>query len=91
MSERKPTIDVVFKKGRPVAAFLSLRADEAGRSHRTVPLRPTITAHYDAAGLPIGLELALPWEGGLAELNDALREVGGGVVDAADLVALRAR
>lgn len=91
MSESKPSIDIIFKKGRPVAAFLKLRSDVGGRSHRTVPLRPTITAHYDAAGLPVGLELALPWDGSLTELNDALREVGGGAVEASDLVALRAR
>jgi hypothetical protein len=90
MSEPKPSIDIIFKKGRPVAAFLQLRSGVGGRSHRTVPLRATITAHYDAAGLPVGLELALPWEGSLAELNDALREVGGGVFEASDLVALRA-
>lgn len=89
MSGSKPHIDVVFKKGRPVAAFLNLRADVLGRSHRTVPLRPTITAHYDVSGLPIGLELALPWDGSLTELNDALREVGGGALEAVDVIALR--
>ncbi len=85
----KPRVEIVFKKGRPVAAFFHLRAGANGKTGRTIAIRPQMTAHYDAAGHPIGLELALPTQAELPAINEALRELSSDPVGEADIVALR--
>ncbi len=85
----KPRLEIVFRKGKPVAAFFHLRAEASGKSGRTVPIRPPMTAHYDETGLPIGLEVPLPTSVPLHLLNEALRELGAPPVAEADIVALR--
>jgi hypothetical protein len=89
VSEDKPRLEVVFRKGKPVAAFFHLRAGSSGKSGRTIPIRPPMTAHYDEAGLPIGLELPLPTTVTLPLLNEALRELGASPLKEADILALR--
>ena len=85
----KPRLEIVFRKGKPVAAFFHLREGSSGKSGRTIPIRPPITAHYDDAGLPIGLELPLPTTVPLIGINEALREVGAETLDEADILAIR--
>lgn len=77
----------MFRKGKPVAAFLHLREGASGRSGRTIPIRPPITAHYDAAGMPVGIEMPLPTPVALSVLNDVLRELGAEMLEEADIVA----
>jgi hypothetical protein len=72
-----------------VAIFFHLRDDKNGRAGRTIPILPPMTAHYDAAGLPIGLQLPLPTTVGVNKINDALRELGDYEVAEDDLVGLR--
>ena len=89
-SERvRPRVEIVFRKGKPVAAFLHLREGASGKSGRTIPIRPPMTAHYDDAGLPIGLEVPLPTTVPLPLLNEALRELGAPGLDEQDFLALR--
>lgn len=85
----KPRVEIVFRKGKPVAAFLHLREGEKGRSGRTIPIRPPMTAHYDDAGLPIGLEVPLPTAVPLLLINEALRELGAEALGEDDVMALR--
>jgi hypothetical protein len=85
----KPRIEIVFRRGRPVAAFFHLREGTSGKSGRTIAIRPQMTAHYDDAGHPTGLELSLPTRASALEVNDALRELSGDPVEDADLVPLR--
>ncbi len=85
----KPRIEIVFRRGRPVAAFFHLREGVSGKSGRTISLGAQLTAHYDASGHPVGLELALPTQVRLGDVNDALRELSSGPVEESDLVPLR--
>jgi hypothetical protein len=85
----KPRLEIVFRKGRPVAAFFHLKEGASGKTGRTIPIRPSMTAHYDDSGLPIGLELPLPTAVPLEHLNEALRELGSEGVGEADILALR--
>lgn len=85
----KPRIEIVFRKGKPTAAFFHLRETGSGKSGRQIPIRPPMVAHYDAAGHPSGLEVPLPLTVNLAQINEALREIGGEAVLEADLEPLR--
>ena len=75
----KPRIEVMFRKGKPIAAFFHLRESESGRSGRQIAIRAPMVAHYDASGVPSGLEVPLPLSVHLLQINEALREIGGGV------------
>lgn len=86
----KPRIEVMFRKGKPIAAFFHLRDTESGRSGRQIPIRAPMVAHYDATGVPSGLEVPLPLSVHLLQINEALREIGGEAVTEADITPLRA-
>lgn len=85
----KPRVEIVFRKGKPVAVFLHLKADVSGRTGRTIPIRPPMTAHYDDAGHPVGLELPLPMTLTTAAINEALRELGSAELSDGDLLGVR--
>jgi hypothetical protein len=82
-------VEVIFKKGRPVAAFFHFRPEASGKSGRQIHVRPSITAHFDAAGHSVGLEILLPAKLVLGEVNEILRELGASPVTDADLAPLR--
>lgn len=90
-----PRLEIVFKRGKPVAAFLHLR-EGSGRTGRQQPvllggLKLPLVAHFDgASGRPSGLEIALPIGAlTLAQLNDALRDLGAEPLTEADFAALQ--
>ncbi len=85
----KPRVEIVFKRGKPVMAFFHLREDVNGRAGKTIPIRPPMSAHYDDAGQPVGLDLPLPTTVSTAAINEALRELGSPEVTDADLVGVR--
>lgn len=85
----KPRIEIVFKRGKPTAAFFHVREDSMGRTSRHIPIRRSFVAHYDEAGHPSGLEVPLPLVASAFQVNDALREIGAGQVDESDLAPLR--
>lgn len=82
-------VEVVFKKGRPVAAFFHLKEKASGKSGRQIHVRPNMTAHFDEAGHPVGLEIHLPDKLDLLSINDVLRELGASPVTEAELAPLR--
>jgi hypothetical protein len=84
-----PRIEVVFKKGKPVAVFLHLRERTSGKSGKTISLRPNVTAHFDGAGLGVGVELALPVDLDLMTLNGILHDLDAGRLEERDLDQLR--
>jgi hypothetical protein len=82
-------VEVVFRRGRPVAAFFHLKKDVQGKSGRQIMVRPQMTAHFDDGGHPVGLEIQLPDKLDLLVINDVLRELGADPVVEADLAPLR--
>lgn len=85
----KPRIEIVFKRGKPTVAFFHLGAGPTNKSGKHIAIRPTFVAHYDEAGHPSGLEVLLPLQASLLDVNDALRELGSPPVEEADLAPLR--
>lgn len=85
----KPRIEIVFKRGKPTAAFFHVKEESTGRTSRHISIRRSFVAHYDEAGHPSGLEVPLPLVATAFQVNDALREIGGELVEEADLAPLR--
>jgi len=84
----KPRVEIVFKRGKPVSAFLHLRENPTG-PRKTIAIRPPMTAHYDSVGQAVGLEIPLPTTVSTAAINEALHELGAEEVSDAELLGLR--
>ena len=89
MAVGETRVEVIFKKGRPVSVFFHLGGAAKGKSGRQIHVRPNMTAHFDAAGHAVGLEISLPAKLELVQVNEVLRELGASPVTEADLAAVR--
>ena len=87
---KSPYLEVTFRKGRPVAAYLYLPRPAGARAARTEEARPTILVDYAPSGEPIGIELTAPSQTLAATVNSVLKELGLGPLDEQDLAPLRA-
>lgn len=87
---KSPYLEVTFRKGRAIAAYVYLPRATGVRVERTEEVRPTILVDYAASGEPIGIELTAPSETSAAVVNIVLQELGVGPLDDRDLAPLRA-
>ena len=87
---KRPYLEVTFRKGRPVAAYLYLPRPTGARAARTTEPRPGVLVDYSADGAPIGIEITDPAHAEAASINEVLSEVGAPSVELADLAPLRA-
>jgi hypothetical protein len=87
---RRPYLEVTFRKGKPIAAYLYLPRRSGVKVAHTVEIRPQIQVDYAASGEPIGVELTAPTAVDVATINEVLAEVGAPHLEADDLRPLRA-
>lgn len=85
-----PYLEVTFRRGRPMAAYLYLPRPTGARAVRTVEVRPHLLVDYAASGEPIGLELTAPAQTSAAEVNAALTAIGLDPLPAGELAPLEA-
>ena len=85
---KRPYLEVTFRNGRPVAAYLYLPRVAGVRSARTAELGPGILVDYAADGTPIGLELTDPAHAAPSAVNEALRSLGVPPLEARELAPL---
>ena len=85
---KRPYLEVTFRKGRPIAAYLYLPRATGVRSARTAEIRPGMLVDYSADGTPIGVELTDPSHAGASAVNEVLRSVGVAPIDEHDLAPL---
>jgi hypothetical protein len=83
-------LEVTFRKGKALAAYLYLPRKPQERSHRSVVAAPGLVVDYTRAGKPIGIELTSPGTVTLAAVNRVLRSIGAEPVRRADLRPLLA-
>lgn len=83
-------LEVTFRKGRPLAAYLYLPREVGVKSARTVEGAPGILVDYSAAGVPIGLEITAPELVTLEEINTVLGRVGQPPISEDEMAPLRA-
>ena len=83
-------LEVTYRKGKPVAAYLYLPRGEGTKSARTDRAAPGIMVDYDAKGAPIGVEITAPQKASVAKINKVLHDLGVGLIDPEELLPLKA-
>lgn len=83
-------LEVTFRHGRPLAAYLYLPRQPTDRSYRTERAEPGLVIDFNRSGKPIGVEITAPAKLSAAALNRVLRRFGLPTVTRADLAPLRA-
>jgi len=83
-------LEVTFRHGRPLAAYLYLPRQPKDGSYRTERVEPGLIIDYSRTGKPIGVEITAPSKLSAPMLNRVLRRLGVPTVTRADLAPLRA-
>lgn len=83
-------LEVTFRKGRPLAAYLYLPREAGVKSARTVKAGMGILVDYSSEGQVIGLEITAPSAVTAAQVNAVLEEVGQPRLEAEELAPLPA-
>lgn len=83
-------LEVTFRKGRPLAAYLYLRRESSERSARTEPREGGLIIDRATDGRPIGIEITDPSLVTLDGLNRVLTELALEPLTAAEVAPLRA-
>lgn len=83
-------LEVTFRHGQPLAAYLYLPRQPKDKSHRTERTEPGLVIDYNRRGTPIGIEITAPAKISAVLLNRVLRRLGVPPVTRADLAPLRA-
>ena len=83
-------LEVTFRHGRPLAAYLYLPRDPGDKSCRTSKADPGLIVDWNEGGKPIGIEITAPARLTVAAINELLEQLGLARMDDADLAPLRA-
>jgi uncharacterized protein DUF2283 len=83
-------LEVTFRHGRPLAAYLYLPRRPSDKSYRTEKAAPGLVIDFNRSGKPIGIEITAPAKLSAAALNRVLRRLRLPTVTRADLAPLRA-
>ena len=83
-------LEVTFRHGQPLAAYLYLARRPADKSHRSERVEPGLVIDFNRTGKPIGIEITAPAKLSASALNRVLRRLGLPTVTQADLAPLRA-
>ena len=87
---RERYLEVTFRKGRVLAAYLYLPRQPDAKSARTERVGDGLLADFDAEGNAIGLELTDPAHVTLDQINNALARVGAAPAGPDELAPIRA-
>lgn len=89
MNER--SIQVTYRKGRPLAAYLHLVQGPGKRSARTsASTDGLLVVDFDTAGRPLGIEITAPGSVTLDRLNALLESLGQPPLSKEDFKPVRA-
>ena len=69
-------LEVTYRQGRPLAAYLYLPRRPGKKSYRTKRAEPGLVIDFARGGQPIGIEITDPSRITAAVLNRLLRELG---------------
>ena len=85
---KKSYLEVTYRKGRPLAAYLYLPRQNGESSVRTETADGGLVVDYGADGRPIGIEITSPSQFDSQALNDLLVRLGQPPVQSQDLAPL---
>lgn len=83
-------LEVTYRHGRALAAYLYLPRSGRAKSVSTRREDPGLIIDFSARGEPLGIEITAPAQLTLAALNRVLRKIGCPPARRADLAPLRA-
>jgi uncharacterized protein YuzE len=87
---KQPYLEVTYRKGKVLAAYLYLPRSKGAKSVRTRRVDPGLVIDLAADGKAIGIEITAPGKVTPTVLNRVLKELGFDPVANADLAPLRA-
>lgn len=87
---KKPYLEVTYRQGRAMAAYLYLPRQPGEKSYRSAKADPGLVIDFNRSGKPIGIEITAPDKITATALNRVLREFGLDPVERLDLAPLRA-
>jgi len=87
---KAPYLEVTFRHGHPMAAYLYLPHSPGEKSHRTSKVYPGMIIDYTANGKPIGIEITAPVKVTVSDLNRILVNLGVQKLTIADVAPLKA-
>ena len=87
---RSSYLDVTFRRGRPLAAYLYLPRTPGDKSDHVEQAGAGLLVDYTADGKPIGIEITAPAQVDVAELNQVLVHLHAPAVTNEDIAPLRA-
>lgn len=82
---KQPYLEVTYRHGRAMAAYLYLPREEGDASARTAKAGSGILVDFAADGRPIGVEITSPSQVSAEDLNAVLASLGLPPLDPADL------
>ena len=87
---KEPYLEVTFRKGRPMAAYLYLARRPGEKSYRTSTADPGLIIDLNRNEKPIGIEITAPASVTVAALNSVLNSFGLPPLAPSDLAPLQA-
>ena len=90
MTMQQSYLEVTFRHGRPLAAYLYLPREAGQTSHHTRRADHGLVVDFDANDTPIGIEITAPMAVSPAALNSVLSELGVDPIAPEELAPLRA-
>lgn len=87
---KQPYLEVTFRRGKPLAAYLYLPRAPHAKSVRTSEAATNVLVDYGDDGSPIGIEILAPREVGADVINAVLAGLKLPPIPPADLAPLRA-
>ncbi len=86
----EPYLEITFRHGRPLAAYLYLPRKGDEKSARTEQVAPGLLIDFTVGGRPMGLEITAPGRVSAATINRVLIDLGLSPLPDADLSPLKA-
>ena len=83
-------LEVTFRRGRPIAAYLYLPRRTGERSSRTSKMEPGMVIDFGPSGNPIGIEITAPTMVTVGDINGVLRKLGFAPLEENELAPLKA-
>ena len=87
---KEPYLEVTFRHGQPLAAYLYLPRKAGDKSYRTSKHAPGMVVDFERGGRAIGIEITAPTKITITVLNRVLSEIGAPPITGEDLAPLQA-
>lgn len=87
---REPYLEVTFRRGNPIAAYLYLPRQTEEKNCRTSKFEPGLIVDFNQSDKPIGIEITAPTIVTATEINRVLEKLGLPEIKGVELAPLKA-